>query len=711
MLRGVELTNVGSHDTPEAERARLAEAVRHHRILSDVSRALLDYVGPDEVEPLRRIVRLVTEALGDWCAFSLVEADGTLRSVVAHHPDPRQRELEKAINEFFPPRRWDAGVPELNALVQNRPIVVEHVTPEMLRAASPNQGAFEKIMEFGLTSAITAPMADGDQPLGTMTLASVGPGGRKYSQSDIDFVFSLAGRAALAVRNARLVKQISEERDRQKQARLDADRHAAELRAFFASDPNGVALFDAGGKLQLASIRLEEIFGIPLRSMLGQPWEDIYSRKLALFAGDLERHFRRVAELFDDRSSRGTDVLELEKPRHRWITRTTVPVRGPEDEYLGRLFVYVDVTEQREMDRQRSDFLTVAAHELRTPLTPLSMYLQSIERKLQRQQTPDPELVGKARRQVGRLSRLVEDLLDVSRLESRRMDLSRERIVLDELVDQVVGDFRSASRMHDIVFHRPQTRALVEGDRARLEQVLVNLLGNAVKYSPQGGQIQVKLEKRAREVCVSVSDPGIGIPLEEHSRVFERFFRARNAATRNYGGLGIGLFVSNEIVVRHGGHFAVKSEPGIGSVFTFFLPLADGQEQAGEGKARILLVDDDPEILEATGQLLREWGYTVDEARDGVTALALARGARPDLMLVDLMMPVMDGWTLIARLREDKVAPGVPLVVFSADRDSREKADSLRADAALRKPFALEELQEVVERLLARARPSAPLAG
>jgi PAS domain S-box-containing protein len=400
------------------------------------------------------------------------------------------------------------------------------------------------------------------------------------------------------VRNARLVKQISEERDRQKEARGDSDRRAAELRAVFESDPNGSALFDAEGKLQLASLQLEEIFGLPLRTMLGQPWQDIYTRKLQQAAsGDRQRLFNRVAELFGDRTARASDDLELDKPFHRWVTRTTVPVRGPNDEYLGRFFVYVDVTEQRELDRQRIDFLTVAAHELRTPLTPLSMYLQNIERKLQRQQPIEPELAGKARRQVSRLSRLVEDLLDVSRLESRRMNIARERIVLDDLVDLVVGDFRNASRQHDIVFHRPQTRALIEGDRARLEQVLVNLLNNAIKYSPQGGQIQVKLEKGKGEVCVSVTDGGIGIPVEEQPRLFQRFFRARNATTRNYGGLGIGLFVSNEIVNRHGGRFEVKSEPGKGSNFTFYLPLAEGPEQAGNGKARVLLVDDDPEIL------------------------------------------------------------------------------------------------------------------
>jgi CheY-like chemotaxis protein len=213
------------------------------------------------------------------------------------------------------------------------------------------------------------------------------------------------------------------------------------------------------------------------------------------------------------------------------------------------------------------------------------------------------------------------------------------------------------------------------------------------------------VERLAREASVSVQDRGIGIPAEEQPRLFQRFFRAANATTRNYGGLGIGLFVSHEIVRRHGGRFEVHSELGAGSTFTFYLPLSPRSQKAGDHRARVLLVDDDPEIVEATGQVLREWGYSVDSASDGETALALARKSRPDLMLIDLMMPVMDGWTLIRRMREENVAPGVPIVVFSAQSDLREKGGS-GADAALRKPFELEELQDVVERLL-HPRPAA----
>jgi signal transduction histidine kinase len=406
----------------------------------------------------------------------------------------------------------------------------------------------------------------------------------------------------------------------------------------------------------------------------------------------------RVRAIFADRTARVADEIEVMFPRQRTLLRASAPVLGEDGAYLGRIFSYTDMTEARALDQQRSDFLTVAAHELRTPLTPLLMYLQTLERRAAQQQPPDLDALAKARRQVTRLSKLVEDLLDVSRLESRRAQLFPARVSLWELAEQTVADFRGQGKNHEFTLQRGGGDPVVMGDRARLEQVLVNLLQNAVKYSPAGGRIEVLVEASATEARVAVQDPGIGIPAEEQPRLFQRFFRAANVSARNFGGLGIGLFVSREIVQQHGGRFEVESELGKGSTFAFRLPLAEPLAEAG--KRRILLVDDDPEILEATGQVLREWGYTADEARDGAAALQKARESRPDLMLVDLMMPVMDGWTLIQRLRSEKLLDGVSLVIFSADRDAREKGRQLEADAALRKPFELEELQELVERLL-----------
>jgi PAS domain S-box-containing protein len=688
----------------DEESARLRDAERRQRILADTTAILLDYVGPDEVEPLRRIVDKVTAVLGDWCAFSLVGKDGVLRQVAAYHPDPRQRELAVLVNQLVPPRKWDQGPEATNVLLKRKPLVFEEISDEMLRAGLPNEEAYAALKEIGLASAILAPLLDGETPLGSIILASAGTGGRRYTRDDVDFVAAIAARAALAVRNVRLVRQLAEERDRLDRARDQAEQRAAEMMAVFDADPNGIAIFDAEGVLRFVSPRVDELFGAKLEDFIGKHHDEGFHVDLRGDGRNRERaqHMRSV---FADRDNPSTDEFYLGKTS-RWIRRSTAPVRSQSGAYLGRMFVYMDVTAEKELDRERNEFLTVAAHELRTPLTPLSMYLQGIERRLSRGAAVEPELVEKARKQVRRLSRLVEDLLDVSRLDSGRLSLSRELVAIDELVAEVVADFRAVSPQHEIVLRRPAQGVRAAGDRERLEQVVVNLVQNAVKYSPHGGRVEVSVDRAGSRARVQVSDQGIGIPKEEQKRVFERFFRAHNAATRNYGGLGIGLYVSNEIVERHGGAFEVSSEPGKGTVFAFTIPLDERGLVAEGGRARILLVDDDRAMLDATSTVLREWGYAVDEATDGETALRLLRAVTPDLLLVDLMMPVMDGWTLVLRMRERGLANSVPLVVFTADRDAQAQARELNAAAALRKPFSLEELQDVLGRVLPAAPPS-----
>lgn len=681
----------------EGERAKLLMAERRQRLLSEVSRDLLDYVGSDAVEPLRRIVHKVVGELGDWCSFSLVREDHKLEQVAVWHPDPVQRALGDKLNQLLPRRRWDDN-PERNALVQKRTIVVEHVTEEMLRDNLPSQEVLEAYLQLGMTSVLIAPMFDGAKPLGQLVLVGTRSGGRRYTEDDADFAFSLAGRAALAVRNARLVAMIANERDRHRVARQEAEARAAELSAVLDSAPNGIVLFDVDGRLRVASRQMEELFGAGWAELAGKTYEDVALHLAPCFDAPRAPMLERMRELFSDRAVRANDEIEVIFPRKRTLIRTTAPVVSAAGAYLGRVFSYTDITEARALDRQRNDFLTVAAHEMRTPLTPLLMYLQTIERRAVQNQPVDLEVVGKARRQVNRISRLVEDLLDLSRLESRRAQLSFARVALLEVVEQVVADARAQTRNHEIVYQPAAREVVVSGDRARLEQVVVNLLQNAVKYSPEGGRVVVVVEARGSEARVSVQDPGIGIPPEEQKRLFQRFFRAGNASARNFGGLGIGLFVSHEIVAQHGGHFEVQSELGKGSTFTFSLPLA---RQAREGPQRtILLVDDDPEILDATGQVLRDWGYAVEEARDGAAALERVQQKAPDLMLIDLMMPVMDGSTLIGKLREKRLAEGVPIAIFSADREAGTKGEELKADATLRKPFELDELQELVERLL-----------
>jgi signal transduction histidine kinase len=181
--------------------------------------------------------------------------------------------------------------------------------------------------------------------------------------------------------------------------------------------------------------------------------------------------------------------------------------------------------------------------------------------------------VDKALSQVQRLSGLINDLLDISRIEAGRLELERDHLVLPELVCEVVSDFRPVCPRHQFECRKPAEPLVILGDRGRLAQVLTNLLENAVKYSPMGGSVRVTVERRGAEAVIAVADSGIGIPVDQQEHLFERFFRARNAPISGFGGLGLGLYICWDIVQRHGGRIWVESELEHGSTFHVALPM------------------------------------------------------------------------------------------------------------------------------------------
>jgi PAS domain S-box-containing protein len=229
--------------------------------------------------------------------------------------------------------------------------------------------------------------------------------------------------------------------------------------------------------------------------------------------------------------------------------------------------------EAQEAVRVRDDFLTIASHELKTPLTPLSLRLASLERRLERGEPVDASALRHARQHLLRLTTLINDLLDTSRIESGGLALHPQLTQLELLTEHVIRVTESLyGSRHRIHFHAPSTPLEVRGDPYRLEQVVANLLENALKYSPDGGPIHVSLEQRGELALLSVRDSGIGIPADQQQHLFERYFRARNVSTHSYGGLGLGLYICHDIVERHGGRIWVESEVGRGSTFYVALP-------------------------------------------------------------------------------------------------------------------------------------------
>lgn len=226
-----------------------------------------------------------------------------------------------------------------------------------------------------------------------------------------------------------------------------------------------------------------------------------------------------------------------------------------------------------EAIRARDDFLSIASHELKTPLTTLTLRLEQLVRRVRAGQPVDGNHVGLALAQVDRLTALTNDLLDVSRIASGRLTIRKEPISLAALVREAVANAGVDQGKHAIALDEVREDMVVAGDSDRLQQVLVNLLDNAIKYTPMGGTIRVSLSQRDGEAVLSVADPGIGIPKEQQGMLFERFFRAQNAPSSSYGGLGLGLHICRDIVERHGGRIWVESDVGRGSIFRVALPI------------------------------------------------------------------------------------------------------------------------------------------
>jgi signal transduction histidine kinase len=201
------------------------------------------------------------------------------------------------------------------------------------------------------------------------------------------------------------------------------------------------------------------------------------------------------------------------------------------------------------------------------------MRLQLLERKLRQGEPVDASVVEKALRHLDRLTNLINDLLDVSRIQAGRLQLHREPVSLTAVVDNLVHEHNLGHRTHPATIDADAEELVVTADRARLAQVVTNLLDNAAKYSPPDSPIRVRLARQGAEAILSVSDRGIGIPNDQQPMLFERFFRAENAPITGYGGLGLGLYITRDIVERHGGRIWVESEVGRGSTFHVALPL------------------------------------------------------------------------------------------------------------------------------------------
>jgi signal transduction histidine kinase/ActR/RegA family two-component response regulator len=364
--------------------------------------------------------------------------------------------------------------------------------------------------------------------------------------------------------------------------------------------------------------------------------------------------------------------------------------------------------EARRAIEAREQFLAMLGHELRNPLAAIRLATELLERRGQ-----DPSIsryTASVERQTHHLRRLVDDLLDVARVTSGKVRLQRERVDIASLVRRSVETHRAMAEVQglSLTFSDDGCEIAVDGDLVRLEQVATNLITNALKYTPRGGRIEVRVGQEAGRAVLTVSDTGIGIPPEHLRSIFDMFSQVPTSLDRSSGGLGLGLTLVRSLIELQGGSVSAASQgKGRGSVFTVRLPLAShraASATAGDGpqslvsslatSERVVVIDDNDEVREMLAEVLELEGYAVEQAADGDEGLTRILSARPNAALIDIGLPGLDGYE-VARRARDALGDSVVLVAMSGygQAEDRARASEAGFDAHLTKPASVDEIQ------------------
>ena len=481
----------------------------------------------------------------------------------------------------------------------------------------------------------------------------------------------------------------------------------------------GMILISPDQKITAVNRRFADMFKISIPAVIGHSMKE-YGPDLNKRIGETDRFREMLWTSVGDSERRIEDAFTQVWPQHRELAMVSTPVRTRDAVHIGRVFAFRDVTHEREVDRMKTEFVSMVSHELRTPLTSIKGYvdllLEGEVGDLSPEQHEFLEIVGS---NAERLVSLINDILDISRIEAGKITLNLAPVDLRALIDRLALSFRPQieAKRQALVVDIPANLPHVRGDHDRLVQIFTNLISNAHKYTPAGGHITIRALSQGRNVRLSVADTGIGLTPEERAQLFARFYRAQNRTTQEVGGTGLGLSITRSLVEMHGGSIAVDSTPGEGSTFTVFLPEVPAQPSplpatpASENGARrervdgrILIVEDEPDIANLIRRYLARAGYEVLTAPDAATALQIARERPLDLITLDVILPDADGFTLLEWLKSDPRTAAIPVIVLSMVADDGQ-GRTLGAVDYLAKPIREDALLQRIDRLLADAHP------
>jgi signal transduction histidine kinase/CheY-like chemotaxis protein len=510
--------------------------------------------------------------------------------------------------------------------------------------------------------------------------------------------------------------------DELKAHQLILERRVDINRALLDASVDGIRLVDLEGRTLLANSVIEhllrDLFGIPKGATLQQ------GAAMASRLTDPTSYLATMRAIAADPECATQDSFELSKGG-RAFERRTGPVRDAAGELIGRIIVLREITAEREAERLKakaerltseiagerdtaqlkSELVATVSHELRTPLTSV---LGFAELMLHHDLDADTRrsYLETIHSEALRLTRLIDDFLDLEKIEAGRFTIALEPFDLTELLQHEVELFATPSASHRLEFATPDAPLAIVGDRIRIGQVISNLLSNAIKYSPAGGTVTITATPQDGFARVCVTDDGVGIPADQQAGVFTKFFRVDSTDTREIGGTGLGLALCQEIVTAHSGRIGFESTEGEGSTFWFEVPTAlradeaDGRARVADSRARVLVVEDDPALAALFAEHLALEGLEVESVPTGELGLERALAEPPAVICLDISLAgELDGWQVLTRLNANQVTAHIPVLVCTGE-NRRRTAAALGAAEFVAKPFTGDQLRRAVVGLL-----------
>jgi PAS domain S-box-containing protein len=602
---------------------------------------------------------------------------------------------------------WQPGQGAAGWAVANRmPLLISDTNADQRWVEEEDIGS-------GVGSVISVPLMSGSDVFGVLSLLSKQP--NFFNESHLRLVSTVANEMAVFAHNAELYSYISEQAEALASSLIVQEQDASRSRAILESIADGVLAFDSEDRITLVNPAAEVILGVSGEMLMNRHVpHDLRNLELGPELLDLVQSVVNAAH----EGARGALILSRRRfsMNGRVISVSLSPVATSKHETLGLVAVLRDITREVEIEREKSDFVSTVSHELRTPMTVIKGHTDLLLAGAVGALSPmQGNFLQAVKRNTDRMNTLVSDLLTVSRIETGRMAISMQPNYYEvgELMDSGMQTLRSLAeaKNQQLILNVATELPEVLIDRDRTIQVLTNLISNSIKYTPNNGRIEVNVvcAEGGEEVQVDVADNGIGIAEKDQEKLFQPFYRSDNAEAKMQEGTGLGLVIAKSLVELQGGRLWLKSKPGEGTSFSFTMPaykekLETTSVQVGEdgwhGKARILVVDDDPQVANALAAALEHEGYATLVAYSGRKAIEIASAQRLDLITMDIVMPEMDGFETMKALSDDPNSAGVPILIISLIAKSQQSF-ALGVVGYLTKPVSHDALIRSVEQALA----------